>query len=203
MNELTTPEAVRAHYSEPHPLAVQKEIRRLDEHCRRFIAAAPFIVLATSDSDGRCDATPRGDAPGFVTVADDTTLLIPDRKGNNRVDAMMNIATNHHVGVLFMVPGMHETLRVNGRAAITTDDAVLSSLAANGKAPCAVIKVSVEEVYFQCGKALVRSDLWNADKHVPRTTFAPFGKILAEHVKISYDPSIEDALEEDYRTGLY
>jgi PPOX class probable FMN-dependent enzyme len=203
LNQLSTPEAVRAYYKEPHPLAVSKEMRRLDGHCRKFIAAAPFIVIATSDAQGRADATPRGGAPGFVAVLNDTTLLIPDRKGNNRVDTMMNITENPHVGLLFMVPGMSETLRVNGRASITTDNSVLAPLAADGKPPRAAIRVEIEEVYFQCGKALVRSELWNPERHVTRGTFAPFGKVLAEQTKISYEPSLEQAIEEDYKTGLY
>lgn len=203
MDELTTTQAVRAHYGAPHPLALSKELRQLDRHCRKFIAHAPFVVIATSDAQGRADATPRGDAAGFVAVLDDVTLLIPDRRGNNRVDAIMNIAENPHVGLLFMVPGMTETLRVNGRAAITIDSQLLATLAVEGKPPCAAIKVAIEEVYFQCGKALVRSELWNPEKHVPRGTFAPFGKILAEQSQIGYDPSLEQALEEDYRTALY
>jgi PPOX class probable FMN-dependent enzyme len=203
MTELRTAEELRAHYAEPHPLAVNKELRRLDHHCRKFIGLAPFAVIATADAAGRADATPRGDAPGFVLVVDDRTLLVPDRTGNNRVDTMLNIVENPHVGLLFMVPGMVETLRVNGRATITIDLAVLERLAAGGKPPRAAIRVDIEEVYFQCGKALVRSELWNAEKHVPRDTFPPFGKIFSEHSKTRYDPAIEAILDEEYRSGLY
>ena len=203
MSELKTPEDIRAHYAEPHPLAKNKELRRLDHHCRQFISLSPFVVISTSDESGRCDATPRGDAPGFVAAVDDRTLLIPDRTGNNRVDTMLNIAENPHVGLLFLVPGMAETLRVNGRATITIDADILALLAAQGKPPQAAIRVDIEEIYFQCGKALMRSELWNADKHVPRETFAPFGQIFSEHSKTQYDPAIETILDEEYRTNLY
>jgi PPOX class probable FMN-dependent enzyme len=204
MTELSTPEAVRAHYTEPYELAVSKEIGHLDDHCRRFIALSPLLVIASSDAEGRLDATPRGDAPGFVAVPDDRTLLIPDRSGNNRVDTMMNIAAHPRIGLLFFVPGAVETLRVNGRATIlANDEALLRPLAANGKLPRAAIRVEVEEVYFQCGKALVRSDLWNPEARIARGTLPPFGQVLADHCKIPSDPALSQAIEDDYRTGLY
>jgi PPOX class probable FMN-dependent enzyme len=202
-SELNTREAVRAHYDAPHEVALRKEMTRLDHHCRAFIAAAPFVVIATADAHGRADASPRGDAPGFVAVRDDTTIVIPDRRGNNRVDTMMNIAENPHIGLLFMVPGMNETLRVNGHALITIDPALLAPLAAQHKTPQAAIIVTVEEVYFQCGKALVRSDLWNPDRRIARGSLPSLGQILADEVKLSYGPELEKAIEDDYRTGLY
>ncbi|HLG88469.1 MAG TPA: pyridoxamine 5'-phosphate oxidase family protein [Alphaproteobacteria bacterium] len=201
--ELKTGEEVRAHYDAPHEVALRKEMTRLDRHCRAFIAAAPFVVIATADAQGRADASPRGDAPGFVAVRDETTILIPDRRGNNRVDTMMNIAENPHVGLLFMVPGMNETLRVNGRALITIDRQLLAPLAAQGKTPQAAIMVTVEEVYFQCGKALVRADLWNPDRRIARRSLPSLGRILADEINLSYGPELEKAIEDDYRTGLY
>lgn len=203
MTDLTTAEAVRAHYGEPTEIVLRKEITAIDKYCREFIAASPFVVLATSDGKGRCDATPRGDPPGSVRVVDAKTLLIPDRKGNNRVDALMNIAENPHAGLLFVVPGKTETLRVNGRASITIDPKILALLKENGKLPCSVIRLEVEEVYFQCGKALIRSDLWNPDRHVSRDAFPPFGKILSEQCRIDYDPGLEDFIDEEYRNALY
>jgi PPOX class probable FMN-dependent enzyme len=203
MVELITSEDVRAHYQEPHPIALAKEMRRLDRHCRDFIALSPFIVVATSDARGRVDATPRGDAPGFVAIADDKTLLIPDRRGNNRVDTMMNIAENPHVGLLFIVPGQSETLRVNGRARMTIDTAVLAPLAADGKSPQAAIIVEIEEVYFQCGKALLRSHLWDADRHVARDALAPIGQVFAEQCAMDYDAGLETIIQDDYRDNLY
>jgi PPOX class probable FMN-dependent enzyme len=201
--ELITSAEVRAHYQEPHPIALAKEMRRLDRHCRDFIAAAPFLVIATADDQGRCDATPRGDAPGFVAVPDDATLLIPDRRGNNRVDTMMNIAANPHVGLLFIVPGRPETLRVNGPARITVEPALLAPLAADGKPPQAAIMVSVEEVYFQCGKALIRSHLWEPDRHVARGRLAPIGQVFAEQCALPYDDGLEALIQDDYRSNLY
>lgn len=204
MTDLTTPEAVRAHYGEPHPMVLMKVLPQLDKHCRRFIEHSPFLVLATSNAEGRLDATPRGDMPGFVAMPDARTLLIPDRIGNNRADAMMNIAENPYVGVLFMVPGLPETLKVNGRATVTIDPAALDQLAVAGKAPKAAIRVVIEEVFFQCGKALVRSALWTPEKHSPpQGTFAPFGKIISEQTKTDYDPGFEDYIAEEFRTGLY
>jgi uncharacterized protein len=205
MAELSTPEAVRAHYSEPYELALTKELRRLDGHCRQFIALSPLLVIASCDGDGRLDATPRGDAPGFVAVPDDKTLLIPDRSGNNRVDAMMNIAAHPRIGLLFFVPGAVETLRVNGKAAIlANDEALLAPLSANGKLPRAAIRVDIEEVYFQCGKALVRSQAWNPERQIARGTLPPLGKILVDQCGMSEDPAmISELIEEDYRTRLY
>lgn len=200
---LDSREAVRAHYDEPHEFAVRKEMRQLDRHCRAFIAAAPFVVIATADAQGRADASPRGDAPGFVAVRDDTTLLIPDRRGNNRVDTMLNIAENPHVGLLFMVPGMSETLRVNGAALLTIDEALLAPLAVRGKLPEAAIVVTVEEVYFQCGKALVRSDLWNPDRRIARGRIPSLARILSDQINLAYAPELDQAVEDDYRNGLY
>jgi PPOX class probable FMN-dependent enzyme len=203
MDELNTPDAVRAHYETPHPLVVRKQLDRLDRHCRAFITASPFYVIASSDAQGRLDATPRGDAPGSVAVIDDTTLLLPDRRGNNRVDTMMNVAENPHVGLLFFVPGVVETLRVNGRATITVDPGQLAALAADGKPPRAAIRVEVEEVYFQCGKALIRSELWNPERHAPAGALAPFAEVLAEQVGLTDPPALETAMKTDYRDGLY
>jgi PPOX class probable FMN-dependent enzyme len=203
MTELETGEAVRAHYDAPHEVALRKEMKRLDHHCRAFIAAAPFVVIATADAHGRADASPRGDAAGFIAVHDDSTLLIPDRRGNNRVDTMMNIIENPHVGLLFMVPGVNETLRVNGQALIAIDQAILAPLAARGRTPQAAIVVTIEEVYFQCGKALVRSDLWNPERRIERRSLPTLGQILADEVNLPYDPGLDKAIEDDYRTGLY
>ena len=202
-NLLETPEAVRAHYDEPMDVVIQKDVKRLDQHCRAFIAAAPFVVIATADAQGRADASPRGDAAGFVAVRDDKTLLVPDRRGNNRVDTMLNIAENPHVGLLFMVPGVNETLRVNGTALLTIDEAALAPLAAQGKTPEAAIVVTVEEAYFQCGKALVRSDLWNPERRVDRRSLPSLGRILADQVNLDYGADLEQAIEDDLRNGLY
>jgi uncharacterized protein len=203
MTDTLTKPDLRALFGAPSELAVKKELHRLDPHARAFIALSPFVVVASADAAGRCDATPRGDAPGFVEVLDDGRLLIPDRRGNNRIDTFQNIAENPHVGLIFMVPGINETLRVNGAASITTEPALLEPLAVQGKTPKAALLVTPEEVYFHCGKALIRSDLWNAEKKVPRSAFPSLGKIIADQVSgvdaVGADRVIEDA----YRTRLY
>ncbi len=201
--QLTTKEAIRAHYGEPSPLSLAKEMTRLDPHSRAFIALSPFIVIASSDAEGRCDATPRGDAPGFVAVLDDHTLALPDRAGNRRVDTMLNFAENPRVGLLFLVPGVSETLRVNGRVRISLDPDLLAPMAANGKPPTSAAVVSIEEVYFQCGKALIRSDLWNADRRLPKGSFPPLGQIIADQTKAGDPEAMSRTIEESYRTRLY
>src|SRR5438105_4031980 len=147
MDVIDDVEQLHAAYGAPSERAVNKQLSRLDKHCRDFIARSPFLVIASADPAGRCDASPKGDAPGFVQVIDDATLLIPDRLGNNRVDTLGNLAERPGIGVIFFVPGINETLGVNGRARITTDPALLELLAVNGKVPRSGILISAEEVY--------------------------------------------------------
>ena len=191
-------------YGEPMERTIKKQLPRLEKHSRAFIALSPFIVMATCDAEGRCDASPKGDAPGFVRVIDDETLLIPDRLGNNRVDSIGNILQHPRIGLIFIVPGIRETLRVNGRAQITVDPALLGPTAVNGKLPRSGILVTAEEVYFHCGKALIRSDLWNPAKHVARTDFPSLGVVIADQIGQTVEPvEAERATEESYRTRLY
>jgi hypothetical protein len=142
-------------------VARRKELPALDQHARAFIARSPFLLLGTSGPDGRCDVSPKGDAPGFVHVLDDHHLVIPDRPGNKRLDGMRNILGNPHVGLIFLVPGNDFTLRVNGRAAITRDPALLRALAIQGKVPLLAIGVEVEEVFLHCARAFRRGRLWD------------------------------------------
>ena len=205
-DELCNRDDIRRHYGEPSELSKAKELDRLDQHCKAFIALAPFLVIASADAEGRCDATPRGDAPGFVAVLDDQHLLIPDRKGNTRVDTMLNLADNPRIGLLFMVPGIDETLRVNGRVSITTEDRLLVPLAVDGKPPKAGILVAVEEVYFQCAKALIRSKLWAPESRVERQRFPSLGRILADQIKGSRPSNpgeLDRLIAERYKTALY
>ena len=195
--------AVRIHYGEPSHRAKAKQLPQLDQHARAFIGLSPFLVIASSDGQGRGDATPRGDAPGFVAVLDDATLLIPDRPGNRRVDTMLNVAENPSVGLLFLVPGVNETLRVNGLARMTVDAELLKPLAAQGKDPVAGLIVQVEEVYFHCGKALIRSRLWDPDTRVERSCFPSLGHILADQIAGTNLAESERSIEEGYRTKLY
>lgn len=196
-------EAVRSHYGEPTPVAIAKQLARLDRHARAFIALSPFVVVASSDAAGRGDATPRGDAPGFVAVLDDRTLLLPDRPGNRRVDTMLNVSENPRVGLLFLVPGINETLRVNGAARFTADAALLARCSAQGRPPVAGLLVAAEEVFFHCGKALIRSDLWNPDRRVERSSFPTLGRILADQIAGTDAAQTDRNLDEAYRTRLY
>jgi hypothetical protein len=196
-------EQLRESYGAPSERALKKQLSWIDRHCRDFIARSPFLVIASADPSGRCDASPKGDAPGFVQVIDDTTLLIPDRLGNNRIDTLANLLARPGIGLIFFVPGINETLRVNGRACITTDPALLEPLAVNGKVPRSAILVTAEEIYFHCGKALIRSDLWNPDKQVRRSDFPSLGRILADQIGgISVEES-ERYTAESYKTRLY
>ncbi|HXC13087.1 MAG TPA: pyridoxamine 5'-phosphate oxidase family protein [Stellaceae bacterium] len=203
MDTIEDPRQLREIYGAPNERSLKKELTRFDRHCRNFIALSPFLVIASSDPSGRCDASPKGDMPGFVRVVDDTTLLIPDRLGNNRVDTLGNLLARPGVGLIFFVPGINETLRVNGRASVTTDPALLEPLAVNGKAPRSGILVAAEEIYFHCGKALIRSDLWNPEKHVARGAFPPLGRIIAEQIGGIDPDEAERQTAESYRTRLY
>ncbi|MGC2198658.1 MAG: pyridoxamine 5'-phosphate oxidase family protein [Stellaceae bacterium] len=203
MDIIEDPQQLRELYGAPSERSLKKQLSRFDTHCRAFIARSPFLVIASSDPSGRCDASPKGDAPGFVQVIDDETLLIPDRLGNNRVDTIGNLLTRPGVGLIFFVPGINETLRVNGRAQVTTDPTLLEPLAVNGKVPLSGILVSAEEIYFHCGKALIRSELWNPEKHLRRSEFPSLGRILADQIGgISVEES-ERLTAEGYKTRLY
>lgn len=159
---VTSVETLRAIVGgEPSELARRKELSALDVHARAFIARSPFLLLGTSSAEGRCDVSPKGDAPGFVRVIDDHHLVIPDRPGNKRLDGMRNILANPHVGLIFLVPGNDFTLRVNGRAAITRDPALLQTLEAQGKVPLLAIGVDVEEVFLHCARSFRRGRLWD------------------------------------------
>jgi PPOX class probable FMN-dependent enzyme len=177
-HQITTIEQLEALYGQPAGAAVFKEIDHISAEYRTFIEAAPFFVLASVGPEG-VDCTPRGDAPGFVRVADERTLMIPDRRGNNRIDSLRNIVRDPRVSLLFLIPGVGETFRVIGRASISTDPALCESFIFAGKTPRAVVIVSVERVYFQCGKAIIRSRLWDPASLVDRKSLPSNGTILA------------------------
>ena len=158
--------------------SILKEADRIVPVYRPFVEAAPFATLATNGPDG-LDCSPRGDGPGFVTIADDKTLLLPDRRGNNRIDSLRNILHDPRVALLFLIPGIGETLRVNGRAAISTDKALLDRFTVSGRAPKSVLVIHVETVFFQCSRAIVRSQLWSPESQVPRDTLPSAGQMLA------------------------
>jgi uncharacterized protein len=174
---VTDLEALERLYEQPYGPSIAKETDRITEHYRAFIEAAPFFALASGGPDG-FDCSPRGDAPGFVRVHDEKTLLVPDRRGNNRIDTLRNILHDPRVALLFLIPGCGETIRVNGRAAISADPALAQSFVVNDKAPRTVIIVSVERVFYQCSKAIVRSKLWDPSRHVDRKSLPSAGTIL-------------------------
>jgi len=194
---------IRDIYGSPSERSLKKQLSRLDPHARAFIARSPFLVIASSDPSGRCDASPKGDMPGFVRVLDEATLLIPDRLGNNRVDTIGNLLACPGIGLIFFVPGVSETLRVNGRARITADEALLEGSIVGGKAPRSGILVTADEVYFHCGKALIRSDLWNPEKQLKRSEFPSLGRILADQIGGMSVEESEKMTAESYRTRLY
>src|SRR5438552_15314017 len=157
---IATEQELRDLVGTPAARSILKERPALDAHCRAFIALSPLVLIGTSGTDGRCDVSPKGDAPGFVLVLDERRLVIPDRPGNKRLDGMTNLIANPHVGLIFLVPGRHETLRINGRAYITRDSALLRRFEVQGKTPLLAIVVDVEQCYLHCGKAFLRSRLW-------------------------------------------
>ena len=190
-------------YGEPAEVSVIKEIDHIHPDYRAFIEASPFVVLATSGPGG-LDASPRGDPAGFVAVEDEKTLIIPDRRGNKRIDSLRNLIADDRIGLLFLIPGVAETLRVNGRAAISVDPALLARFSVDGKAPVSALVVRVEAVYFQCSRALVRSGLWNADKHIDRSALPSVGTILAHLSQGRLGGTVYDReLPERVRTTLY
>jgi PPOX class probable FMN-dependent enzyme len=175
---VTTMDQLMGLYEAPSDVSVAKEIDHVSDHYRAFIEAAPFFALATGGPDG-LDCSPRGDAPGFVRVADPKTLMVPDRRGNNRIDSLRNIMRDPRVALLFLIPGIGETIRVIGSAALSIDPDLLASFTVNGKLPCCVIVVTVERVFYQCTKAIVRSKLWDPARHVDRARLPTTGAILA------------------------
>ncbi len=201
--QITSTESLREHYEPPSERAVLKQIDHIDKHCRAFIALSPFLVIGTQGADGLGDVSPKGDAPGFVLVKDEKTLVIPDRPGNNRTDTLLNLIDNPGVGLIFLVPGMNETLRVNGTARIVTDPEVLSEMLVNGRAPRSAMVVDVREAYLHCAKALIRSKLWDDDHKIERKSFPSLGQIITDQIGSGDAVKADAAIEEAYRTKLY
>ena len=188
---------------QPSERARLKVQRVLDAHMRNFIALSPFVCLGSSSADG-ADVTPRGDQPGFVHVPDDGTLLIPDWPGNNRLDTLMNIEANPNVGLLFLIPGFSESLRVNGVAAISLDPALLERWNVNGKHPRSVLRVAVREAFLHCGKAILRSKLWEESAKVDRSALPSYGQMLKDQTQVrDTAEQIQASVEEAYNTRLY
>lgn len=201
---VTSAAALREIFGSVSALASMKVIPALDPHCRRFIALSPFLVIASASKDGKADTSPKGDPPGFVKVLDDHTLVIPDRLGNNRIDTFLNVVENPEVAIIFFVPGVDETLRINGRAVISRDPELLASLVEQGKTPKVALIVTVREAFLHCAKALKRSQLWDERAKVPRSALPTLGRMILDQAK--RDDPIEDVdarIEDAYRTKLY
>jgi uncharacterized protein len=200
------PADVRARVGQPDAMIEAKVLDHLDPTTRRFVAHAPFVAMATADADGRADCTPRGDYPGFVKVLDDRTVALPDRPGNRRADSFSNLAENDGVGLLFLVPGVRETLRINGAGWVTDDEDVLARMQVEGRTPQLAIVVRVAEVFFHCGRALVRSRLWDPESRRLAEEFPSAGEMVAEQMgqarfaELGLSPEAVDAgLESAYR----
>ena len=197
---------------EAEGLAVKKSLTRLDRYCRQFIGLSPFLAIGSQSADGKGDVSPRGDLPGFVQVLDDRTLAVPDRPGNNRLDTLTNILANPSVGLLFLIPGFEDTLRVNGKARLSRDPALLARMAVNNRAPKLAIVIEVEEAFLHCAKAFKRSRLWDPAAQVDRKVMPTLGRIILEQAAEverrkapdeSVMQAVDEELEEDYRTQLF
>lgn len=202
-HRITTVEQLREVIAPPSDRVEAKLWESLDDSCIDFIARSPFLMMATADAEGNQNVSPKGDAPGFVIVEDAKTLLIPDRPGNNLAFGLLNILANPHVGLIFVIPGTSETLRVNGTAELTADPDVLERLSARGKPALVGIRVQVTQVFYHCAKAFIRSELWKPESW-PEPKKISFGKILAERTKAGAKAAeaIDRDIEEDYRTNL-
>ncbi len=194
---------LRETYREPAPRAQQKVLDHIDRNARDFIALSPFCVISSLGADGRQDTSPRGDPPGFVAVLDEHTLLIPDRPGNNQVDSLQNVIAHPEVGLLFLVPGMNETLRVSGRAETVTDEALLAPLSVGRKAPPSGLRIIVEEAFLHCGRSLIRSRLWDPEAQIDRSCYPTYGQVLADQIRGVNAAEIDASEDEANRERLY
>ena len=202
---VTSVESLREIMGTPSELVIRKQLDHLDPHARAFIARSPFLVIGTHGQGQVGDVSPRGDAPGFVAVLDDHSLVIPERPGNRRLDTLLNVLQTGSVGLIFMVPGVEETLRVNGRACIVRDEALLERMSAKGKRPLLGIGVEVQECFFHCAKAFKRSGLWKPETWSSRAGMASLAQILVDQIKPENTSveELEKQIAESYATRLY
>jgi len=193
---IDTEEQLRAQYGETHAIAVKKCLSGLDEYCREYISRSPFLCLSTQSANGTADVSPRGDPPGFVKILDEKTLALPDRPGNNRLDSLSNIISNPAIGLLFIVPGFDDTLRVNGNAFLTHEPELLSSLAVNGRTPTLAIIVEVKEAFLHCAKAFRRSKLWQSDHWQDRKQLPSLTAMVTEQTTgVAVNPETSAKME--------
>jgi PPOX class probable FMN-dependent enzyme len=195
-------EKLRAAYPPAKERSVKKEIRHLDRHCLRFLSLSPFVVLSSGSAENRYDASPRGGEPGFVKAPDAHTLLIPDAPGNNRLDTLENIIATGRIGLLFLIPGVDETLRVNGRARLEDDISYINAFKSEKRIPKVVIEVKVEDVYLHCAKALMRSKLWDAGVKVERSVLPSMGQMLADQIGEPALAETQAQMVERYKADL-
>lgn len=202
MAQITGARELRALYGDVNPKSAAKELTFLDGHCRRFIELSPFLLLATSDGQ-RLDVSPKGDGPGVAVVLDDRTLAIPDWPGNRRIDGMLNLIEHPGVGIIFLIPNVKETLRVNGRATIHDDADLKARFETRGKLPITVLKVAVEEVFLHCAKALIRSELWLPETWPDRSALPTMGEMIKDHAEWDGAPEPQDEMEARQAKALY
>ncbi|CAD5279356.1 MULTISPECIES: MSMEG_1061 family FMN-dependent PPOX-type flavoprotein [unclassified Imperialibacter] len=188
----------------PSEIVTRKTIDHIDEHCKSFIEKSPFITIATSDLKGNLDVSPKGDPAGFVKILSDKVLAIPDRPGNHKADTLTNIIQNPNIGLIFLIPGIKETLRVNGEAKIVTDEKVLELLSCQGKKPGFAIIVTVKEAFIHCAKCIIRSNLWTTVDERQERSIATLGKALVDHGKLDISSEeLDEMIKDDEKTNLY
>lgn len=202
---IATPDELAGLYGPPAEAVASKAVDHLDEHCRAFVERSPFVLVATSDRSGRCDVSPKGGAPGFVGVLDEHRLLIPDAPGNRRIDSLRNVADNPHVGLLFLIPGLEETLRVNGRAALVRDADLLERHDLGGRPLRVALGVEVEEAFLHCAKAFKRSSLWQPEGWPDLDGLARPAQIWKDHMALPNltTEDVQELVDDDYANNVY
>jgi uncharacterized protein len=201
---ITNEQELREILGYPSEIVTRKTINYIDEHCKSFIENSPFITIATSDSNGNFDVSPKGDPPGFVKILNDRMLAIPDRPGNSKADSFTNILQNPNIGLIFLIPGIKETLRVNGEAKIVTDERVLDLLSCKGKHPSFAIIVNVKEAFMHCAKCIIRSNLWMNVADKEERSVPSLAKSLVDHGKLEITvQELDDMIKNDEKTNLY
>jgi hypothetical protein len=204
MKFIETKEQLREIYRQPGDGSVRKELRQLDMHAKGFLSRSPFVLIGSQDGHGNADVTPKGDKPGFVKVLDDTTIAIPDRPGNNRLDTWENVVQNPAVGLIFLIPGMNETLRINGDGKLTADPDMREQFAVDGKPAVAALIVRIKAVYMHCAKAFMRSQLWQPDTWPERFELPTLGQIMRDQLALSESSEdLDSNLAESYRNSMW
>lgn len=203
MSIIGSEQALRSMYAPAKERALKKQMSRLDTHCRNFLARVRFAVLSTMDADGNMDASPRGGEAGFVKVVDDNTVIVPDWRGNNRLDTFSNIVKTGRIGAIFLVPGVDEALRINGTASLRTDEAFISLCEVNGRFPKLVVHIAVKEAYLHCAKAIMRAQLWQPEARIERTELPTMNEMLRDQIGQTEPAEPQEAMVARHKTELY